>query len=149
MLVLAIAVLSLGLLSSCSRAPTAYSAGIKKNFVKGCVSAYSGTGFAANKAAAGKVCGCVYDQAEHKMPFSDFKAVQDKLRKDHPKKLEDAGAPGEKLASYVLQCQKQVATQETGKTTGGQPTTTVPGATTTAPGSSTPAVPASSTTAAK
>lgn len=163
MLGLAIAVLSLGLLASCSREATAYSAGIKKNFVKGCTSASAGTNFAADKAAAGKICGCIYDQAHAHMPFSDFKAVQDKLRKDHPKLLEDTGAPGStvrksavQLASYTPTCQKQIATAAPGTTVGGHPGTTAPGASTTAPAatttppsSSTTAAPASSTSAAK
>lgn len=92
--------LALAMLVSCSHTPTSYGEGVRKDFVKGCVSPAPGA-----KGKSPSVCDCVYRKFEKNVPFKDFKKLEDELRAKR-KPLDQLGLPtGKKAMQYLDQCQ--------------------------------------------
>jgi hypothetical protein len=95
-------VLAVGLLAGCAgqRAPSSYTSGVKRDFIKGCEAtaksdAKSGSEAAATISDPEEFCACAYAAVRKKVKFADFKKINDDLTEDNavpPKSFTDAYA---------------------------------------------------------
>lgn len=89
--------------------PTGYGAGVRTDFVTGCVEGYAPTDGSKDPDVAShkELCGCIYDEMSSKstgIPFDEFKSAQSAIREDpqNPANRLDKLIP--KFPKFVSSC---------------------------------------------